>query len=101
MPSARALAAQRAGSKSANLEAAFKFIHDHPGQPVLLNSPGNSATVRYDDLEATPDGGAEPSYSVYLYSLKEWLPLSYRTLRSYLEMYGPYTWEVTDVRSEG
>lgn len=100
MPSAKALAAQRAGSKSANLEAAFQFIHDHPGQPVLLKSAGNIVTVRYDDLETTPDGGVEPSYSVYLYSLKEWLSLSQRTLRGYLEMYGPYTWEETDVRSE-
>ncbi|WP_299427162.1 hypothetical protein [uncultured Meiothermus sp.] len=104
MPSARALAAQRAGERkqdrSSNLAEALRVLHGHQGQIVELSCADLVIRVRYDGPETSEAGaaGVGPRYSIYLYALSEWMPISGRTLRDYLAMYGPYTWEVRDER---
>lgn len=107
MPSSSGLRAIRAiaqhTDREANRRALLEALRDHPGQPTHLSSSGLSTTVRYDGLEARAPHGAEPRYSIYLYSLGQWLSVSEATLEQYLAMYGPYTytWADTEVPDGG
>lgn len=98
MPSAQALARQRAAQQRAvnNTAEAVRFLNDHEGQPVLLRSSRIEVLARYDGL--TQDSGhVEPLYALHLPSNGDWLQVGRATLEDYLNLYGPYTWEVQHV----
>ncbi|WP_027887295.1 hypothetical protein [Meiothermus taiwanensis] len=95
MPSAQALARQRAAQQRAvnNTADAVRFLNDHEGQPVLLRSSRIEVLARYEGL-IEEDGRVEPLYALHLPSTGEWLRVAQATLDGYLNLYGPYTWEV-------
>lgn len=95
MPSAQALARQRAAQQRTvnNTADAVRFLNDHEGQPVLLRSSRIEVLARYDGL-FQDNGHVEPLYALHLPSNGEWLQVGRATLEGYLNLYGPYTWEV-------
>ncbi|MCX7782213.1 MAG: hypothetical protein N2318_01040 [Meiothermus sp.] len=98
MPSAQALARQRAAQQRAvnNTADALRFLNDHQGQPVLLCSSRIEVLARYEGL-FQEDGQVEPLYALHLPSNGEWVTVGQTTLEGYLNLYGPYTWEVQRV----